>query len=281
MKHFTLTTLLFTLSTTLFARDNNAWYTPLQSHLVYVDTPKGEVVIALTDSVAPQHAKRFTDLVNAGFYDGRYFYRVVDGFVAQGGSNEEVDETALTTPLKAEFTATGLGERFIPVQTPALFAPVTGFIDGFAAASDEKGEQFWLTHCPGAVAMARNSDADSGDTEFYIVIGQAPRHLDRNMSVFGRVIAGMEALQALPRGLRENSGVIEAPGENSEIRTMRMGTSLPKESQRHFRIQLANNADYLEKINAAKVMKGDFFHDRTYTPRPIDVCYYQTAVEEL
>ncbi|MDC2890312.1 peptidylprolyl isomerase [Psychrosphaera algicola] len=57
-----------------------------------------------------------------------------------------------------------------------------------------------VLHCSGTVAMARGNGADSASSEFYIVIGHAPRHLDRNMSVFGRVVFGMDVVQRLPRG---------------------------------------------------------------------------------
>src|SRR5690606_39743658 len=68
----------------------------------------------------------------------------------------------------------------------------------------------WLTHCPGIVAMARNNEPDTGSTDFYIVIGQAPRYLDRNLTIFGRVIDGMEVVQRIHRGDRKS--VVEGKG---------------------------------------------------------------------
>ena len=256
------------------------YYTPPQSHLVYVDTTSGNVVIALNDAIAPHHVARFQELVKSGFYNNKHFYRVIEGFVAQGGANEEVTGSPLTAPLDAEFSAKNV-EGFYEIQRPAAYAPVSGFIYGFAAGTTPSRDAYWLAHCPGTLAMARDNGKDTGSTEFYIVIGQAPRHLDRNMSVFGRVVAGMDVLQRLPRGDVANGGVIGTPTEDSKINAMKLGTQLPAAAQRHFSIQRGGHPDYQKKIQAARELANPFFADKSLAPRPIDVCYYQTGVEEV
>ena len=101
------------------------------------------------------------------------------------------DDALALTPNKYPF---GRDQRLLwmtrPAREPDLFARQTGFIEGFAGARDPQGGTAWLAHCPGAVAMARNEGPDTSRTDFYIVIGQAPRYLDRNMNVFGRVVHG-------------------------------------------------------------------------------------------
>src|SRR5690606_35910991 len=85
----------------------------------------------------------------------------------------------------------------------------------------------WLTHCPGIVAMARNNEPDTGSTDFYIVIGQAPRYLDRNLTIFGRVIDGMEVVQRIIRGEPEANGMIPEDAPRTEIVDAELATALP------------------------------------------------------
>ncbi|MCU7553824.1 peptidylprolyl isomerase [Alteromonas sp. ASW11-19] len=263
------------------APDNADWYLPKQKDLVYLQTHTGDVVIMLSDAVAPLHKQRFVDLVNSGFYDNRYFYRVIEGFVAQAGSNTEQQTFDLATPLKAEFVKSPVAEDFVSVETDAPHAPETGFIRGVPAAIDKQADSQWLIHCPGAVAFARDNEPDTATTEFYVVIGQAPRHLDKNMSVIGKVLDGMAHLQALPRGNTINGGVITSPTDASKILSVRMGDTVPVDQQRQFRVQKASHPGYQRKINSARTLENAFFHDKSLTPRTIDVCYYQPGVEEI
>ncbi len=274
---------LFTLliAPAVTASDETHWYQPQQKNLVYLQTTTGEVVMVLSDAVAPLHKQRFIDLVKSRFYDNRYFYRVIEGFVAQAGSNTEQQAFDLATPLKAEFVRSPVSEAFIPVEAAAPHAPETGFIQGLPAAVDKAADTQWLIHCPGTVAFARDNGADTATTEFYVVIGQAPRHLDKNMSVIGKVLTGMTTLQRLPRGNVINGGVIASPGDASKILSVRMGDTVPVDQQRQFRVQKASHPGYQRKIQSARTLDNAFFHDKSLTPRTIDVCYYQPGIEEI
>ncbi|WP_414830932.1 peptidylprolyl isomerase [Alteromonas sp. H39] len=261
--------------------DTTYWFTPEAKNLVYLKTHTGEVVILLSGDTAPTHKERFSDLVEEGFYDGKYFYRVIEGFVAQGGSNEENQPFALASPLKAEFHRSPIPKKTVVVEPEAPHAPATGYLNAMPVGIDKNNNQIWHTHCPGTVAFARDVDKNTATTEFYVVIGQAPRHLDKNMSVIGRVLLGLEHLQRLPRGAREKGGIINAPDTPSRIISVRLGTQLPAEKQRTFRIQTATHPDYQQKLANARNLDNPFFHDKSLTPRTIDVCYYQTSVEEI
>ncbi|NMH58816.1 peptidylprolyl isomerase [Alteromonas ponticola] len=271
---------MFMLSLTASAQNDEHWYTPKQSDLAYIHLPQGLAVVALTDSIAPHHVERFKQLAKSQFYDDQSFYRVIDGFVAQGGSNGNHEPSESTSPLKAEFTAPTV-EGFYEVERPDMFAPVSGFINGFPAATTMQRNSYWLLHCPGMLAMARDNKKDTAATEFYVVIGQAPRHLDRNMSVFGRVVAGLDVLQKLPRSGHMHSTAAAEANEDNKIISIRMGDTLPSGAQRHFRIQLPSHPDYLKKLDMAKNLDNPFYVDRELAPRAIDVCYYQTQIEEL
>ncbi|GGW75903.1 peptidylprolyl isomerase [Alteromonas halophila] len=273
--------LLALLTTPVYSETNDAqWYTPPPEDLVHLNTRFGEVVIMLSSAIAPAHKARFTALVNNGYYNDKYFYRVIDGFVAQAGSNMESQDGPDKSSLGAEFVSP-VTRSFLLVEPNAVHAPQTGFINGIPAGRDTKANQQWLLHCPGAVAFARNNDKDSATTEFYIVLGQAPRHLDKNMSVIGKVLSGMEHLQMLPRGEREAGGVLASPGSDSLIVSATTGDSLAASEQRRFRVQQASHPDYQKKVSISRTLVNPFYHDTSLTPRMIDVCYYQTEVEEI
>jgi peptidylprolyl isomerase len=263
------------LKTTLLSDSHPHWYKVPHENTVTFVTEYGEVVIALSPALAPNHVERFQALVKAGFYNQQHFYRVVDGFVAQGGSNDMHDKDAFSQALLSELTAEftqPISKHATVVESRDMFAPETGFLDGFAVGMDRKSNEMWGLHCPGTVAFARNSEKDTAATEFYIVIGQAPRHLDRNMSVIGRVVQGMDVLQKLPRGDSKYGGVIQQVTKNSAIRR----SIVHNDQYPSYFIQLPEHEEYASRIETGKTLNNPFFHDKKYTPRPVDVCYYQT-----
>ncbi|MDP2537142.1 peptidylprolyl isomerase [Alteromonas stellipolaris] len=251
----------------------NKWYKVPTRNIVTLETHYGDVVIALNPALAPHHVKRFRKLIKTDFYQQEYFYRVIDGFVAQGGSNENHEPSPETSNLQAEFIAP-LSASAVVIEENDMFAPATGFLNGFPVGMDKARNEMWALHCPGTVAFARNSEKDTASTEFYIVIGQAPRHLDRNMSVIGRVLDGMDVLQQLPRGPIENSGVIEVPSDKSQIKNSALGNK--DTSGKQYYIQLPSHPEYQKRMKTGQTLDNSFFHDKVYSPRPIDVCYYQT-----
>ncbi|ALT00511.1 peptidylprolyl isomerase [Lacimicrobium alkaliphilum] len=232
----------------------------------------------LAPFMAPEHVKQFKQLVDEGFYDGLDFYRVIEGFVAQGGDMAGNKASEFKAPLKAEFTRSASADSgFQLLQEPDFFAPQTGYINGFAAGRDPKTSQQWLIHCPGTVAMARSIEADSATTDFYIVIGQAPRHLDRNMSVFGRVLYGMEYIQALPRGdAMVNSGVIENPEQRGKILTAQLASQLPETERLKLQVQHTDSEAMQTRLDQGRSMDNPFFKYKGNGK--LDICYYPARV---
>jgi peptidylprolyl isomerase len=180
-----------------------AWREVAPDTLVLIETRYGTVAIELAPDFAPNHVARMRKLLGSHFFDGRTFYRVIDGFVAQGGADQDTSATPDAPvnsqllkdwpPLKAELDATlPQGDVFTPLGNPDLFAPEAGFVNGFPVGHDPKDGKSWIIQCPGIFAFARDNDENTATTEFYIVIGQAPRRLDRNLTAFGRVISGMQ-----------------------------------------------------------------------------------------
>ena len=124
----------------------------------------------------------------------------------------------------------------MPLGNADLFAPVVGHIDGFAVGRSESLQAEWLLHCPGALAMARDNDPDSGGTEFYIVL-DAQRYLDRNLTVFGRVIDGMQYVQKLKRGDRAIERRHSGPEVGDEILSMTVAADMAEAIRPAYQVQ--------------------------------------------
>ena len=264
-------TCLLALAAAAPAQDEG-WRSPDPAETVYLELPDGVVTVELAPEFAPKTVAQFKRLVADGFYDGLTFYRVIDGFVAQGGDQSDMTDKPSAAPnLPAEFEREWSDElAWTSVQEPDLFAPETGFIDGFAAARDSQQGRVWLTHCPGVVAMARNNEPDTGSTDFYIVIGQAPRYLDRNLAIFGRVIDGMEIVQRIVRGKPENNGMIPEDAPQTEILRAVRGSDLPPAERTALQVQDTNGADFQAVLRTRRVRDNAFFHSKP--PEVLDVC---------
>jgi peptidylprolyl isomerase len=245
-------------------------------NLVFMDLAEGEVVIELNPVFAPKTVEQFRRLVRERFYDGLAFYRVIDGFVAQGGDGSDLGELSNVPLIEAEFERDWADELpFTTVQKPDLFAPETGFADGFAAGRDLAAGKTWLLHCPGVVAMARNDGADSSRTDFYIVIGQAPRYLDRNMNVFGRVIYGMEAAQRIRRGPAGDNGIIRDDTAASRIHGIVLAADIPEEERRDAYVMDTGSKGFADLLDDRRVRKQRFFHHPP--PKVLDACQVPMA----
>lgn len=239
---------------------------------VVLQLDDGPVVIELSPMFAPETSAQFKRLVRKGFYDGQPFYRVIDGFVAQGGDGSDMAEDANEEPtVKAEFDIEWSDDLpFVTVQSPGLFAPETGFVDGFPAARDLDGGRAWLTHCPGAVGMARGDTADSGSTDFYIVIGQAPRYLDRNITTFGRVIFGMNVVQRIRRGPAEQGGMIADKEDSTLIRSAQVLSDIPGDERIAVTVADTNSEEFALMVDGRRHRKAEWFIKTP--PAVLDVC---------
>ena len=131
--------------------------------------------------------------------------RSQDNFVVQWADPADADHKkplgAGKKTLPAEFDRGAAGLQFVALPDPDTYAPQTGFVSGFPAARDKADGTAWLVHCYSMVGAGRDNAVDSGPgTEIYVVSGHAPRQLDRNVALFGRVVQGMELLAVMPRG---------------------------------------------------------------------------------
>jgi peptidylprolyl isomerase len=272
------------------AADDLLWNPLDPDNTVYLELKEGTVVIELNPVFAPKTVRQFKKLLADRFYQGLSFYRVIDGFVAQAGDESDIGKASKVPTLKAEFeiewpTRPSDSNKakdwqplsWTPVQNNDLFAPYTGFIDGFPAARDkEKGGKAWLTHCPGAFAMARNDGADTGRTDFYIVIGQAPRYLDRNLTIFGRVVWGMDVVQRIKRGSPRNNGIIEKDLDRSWIKSMQLASALDPGQRLDLWIADTNSTGFKQMLEARRNRTDKFFHRKP--PEVLDICQVPVPV---
>jgi peptidylprolyl isomerase len=266
-----LAALVFSIAATQAVADE--WRDVDPENLVLMDVSYGRIAIELTPKFAPNHVDRFRKLVRSKFYESSTFYRVIDGFVAQGGIGEGEDKKLAEWPaLTREFERpTGSDVIFTGLASPDLFSTETGFVDGAPAARDEKEGKVWLVHCYGAVAMARDDDPDTGATELYGVIGHAPRRLDRNLSVFGKVLEGMEFLQKLNRGDPEvESGVIQDASKRDPIIRTQIASDLPESERPQYQVMRTDSDVFAKRVEERRRPTTPFLLRKP--PPYLDVC---------
>ena len=145
----------------------------------------GNVKIEMFPDVAPNHVKRITELANSGKYDNVVFHRVIDGFMAQTGDVKFGNSESKDFDLRRA----GMGGSDLP---------------------DLKQEFNDIPHDRGTLSMARSSDPDSANSQFFICFEQAS-FLDRQYTVFGKVIEGMEFVDKIKRGDSDNNGSVSDP----------------------------------------------------------------------
>lgn len=246
------------------------WRTLDFNNTVLLTLPHGKVVIELAPQFSPKHVQQFSTLVKKGFYDNEKFYRVIDGFVAQAGPEDgsEKDKLVPILAMEGEFI-TDKNWSFTPVQNEDLFARQTGFKQGFALAKNNN-DSAWLTHCPGVLAMARGNEAGSATGHFYFVIGQAPRYLDKIMTIFGRVVYGMQHIQAIQRTAVIDGEYTVDSREHTPIVSMKLMADVPKAEQIIIEVENTESTAFAERLVKRRARENEFFYQKP--PPVLDVC---------
>jgi peptidylprolyl isomerase len=218
-----------TTAEVLAASSPSDWRTPDPANTLYMELPAGRVIIELAPEFAPRHAANIAALARAHFFDGLAITRAQDNYVVQWGdaeSKKPLGDAQRTVAAEFERPLRGLAP-FTRLPDPDTYAPEVGFVAGFPAAADPATGRAWALHCYGMVGAGRDNDVDSGGgMELYVVIGQAPRHLDRNITLVGRVLRGMEYLSVMPRGTGA-LGFYEHPEERVPIRSVALESEVP------------------------------------------------------
>jgi len=231
---------------------------------LYVELANGRVIIELAPAFAPAHVANIRELARGKYWDGLAILRSHDNYVVQWGDPEGGTPKTRTLgkarkQVPAEFArgADGVALRAVPDRDG--WAPETGFVQGFAVARDPKEGKAWLTHCYGSVGAGRDNPADSSNgTELYVVIGQSPRHLDRNITLVGRVISGMEILSAIPRGTGA-LGFFEKPEQRVEIESIRLLAEVPAREQTSLEVLRTDTATWDALVESRRNRRDDWY----------------------
>ncbi|HEX8555038.1 MAG TPA: peptidylprolyl isomerase [Sphingomonas sp.] len=213
------------------------------------------IVIRLAPTHAPAHVANVRTLARTKWWDGASVYRVQENWVAQWGDATEKKPlpAGVTDQPAAEFEIA----RFAPVVTMAKadsYSSSSGITaDGWPVATN--GQQAWLTHCYGMVGVARDALPSTGSgAELFTPIGQSARRLDRNYTVVGRIIEGMQYLSGLPRS-EAAMGVYATPGERTAIASVRLASDLPAAERPRYEYRAADNPRFEAMVRGRETPK--------------------------
>lgn len=249
-----------TVADVIKASKPSDWRSLDPENTLYMELPGGRVVIEMASDFAPNHVANIKTLVRDQYFDGLALIRSQDNFVAQWGDPDEKNPRPMKTAkaaLKAEFTVPMKHDKsFSRLPDRDGYAPQVGHSNGFPSARDPKTGQAWLTHCYGMVGVGRDNDADSGNgSSLYAVTGHAPRHLDRNITLVGRVVSGMPLLSSLPRGPGP-MGFYGKPELNVPIKSVRMAADVPETERSRLEVMRTETPTYKAAVEAQRNRGG-------------------------
>jgi cyclophilin family peptidyl-prolyl cis-trans isomerase len=257
------------------------WRAPDPDNTLYVELPGGRVVIELAPRVAPKHVANIKALARARYFDGLAIVRVQDNYVVQWADPDHKRPVpAGVTPVAPEFTASADADakrRFEPLLERDVYASEVGFLDGFPAARDRDSHTVWLAHCYGMVGVGRDDPPESDGTEMYAVIGHAPRQLDRNVALVGRVLKGMELLSSLPRGSGE-MGFYVASEPTVPIRSVRIAADVPNAERTPIEVLRTESATFRSVLEQRRRRHEPWFK---FSPDHIDLCNVPLPVRAI
>ena len=247
---------------------------------LYMDLPTGRVVIELAPSFAPNTAANIRALVREKYFDDLFIIRSQDGFVVQWGDPNEENPKPFKAAktIKAEFTAPiKSAGSFTRLKDDDVYAPQVGHVNGFPAARDPASGQTWLVHCPAMIGVARDTGSDTGNgSQLYVVTGHAPRHLDRNITVVGRVVHGMPLLSSQPRGTGA-AGFYEKPEQRMPLKLVRLAADVPEAERSKLEVMRTDSATYQAVVEAQRNRGGPW---TKVAAGKIDLCNAPIPVRE-
>ncbi|HEX4854535.1 MAG TPA: peptidylprolyl isomerase [Arenimonas sp.] len=251
------------------------WRTLDPENTLYLELAGGRVVIELAPAFAPQHVANIRTLVRAGYFDGLTINRSQDNFVVQWG-DAEGEDPAKARPmgeakakLPAEFIRPSEGLDFTTLPDVDGWAPEVGFVQGFPAARDPKAGIAWLAHCYATVGAGRAAAADSSTgNQLYVVTGQSPRQLDRNITTVGRVVQGMELLSVLPRGTGP-LGFYEKPEQRVPMLSIKLAADVPEAERAKLEVFRTDRPAFAQLVESRRNRRDDWY---VHPAGHIDLC---------
>jgi cyclophilin family peptidyl-prolyl cis-trans isomerase len=246
------------------------WRRADPDNTLYLQLASGRVVIELAPQVAPAHVANIKALARAHYFDGLVILRVQDNYVVQWADPDHRHPVPPDVHMVApEFTAGPSASRhFEPLPDRDVYAPQVGFVGGFPAGRDPRSGLVWLAHCYGMVGVGRDDPPESDGTEMYAVIGHAPRQLDRNVTLVGRVLQGIELLSSLPRGSGE-MGFYTASEPSVPIISLRLAADLPSAERTPIEVLRTDSATFRSVLEQRRNRREAWFK---FNPEHIDLC---------
>ena len=256
----------------------SAWLTVPAEDLVVMTLADGSVVdYQLAPDFAPVHVANIRLLVRSGYFDGASILRVQDAYVVQWGRPDEdkTEPKGINATPPAEYEG-GKSLAFKPLPYRDAYAERVGHIKSWPVATD--GHATWLIHCYGMIGVARDVAPDTGSgTQLYTVIGHAPRHLDRNLAVVGRVINGIERLTDRPRGTEE-LGFYKDDSQRIRIVSAKLAADLPPAERPVFQVLDSDSPAFDAWVKARANRSGAFF---VKPAGAVDICNAQVPVRAV
>jgi peptidylprolyl isomerase len=250
-----------TMSDVIAATSAADWSELDPENTLYLQLLTGRVVIALAPAFAPEHVANLRTLVRAKYFDGLSIVRSQDNFVVQWGDPDNKRSLGdAKGKIPPEFTVRASPSLdFVALPDRDGYASEVGFSQGFPAARDPQKGEAWLTHCYGMVGAGRGNEPDSGTgAELYVVIGHAPRQLDRNIALVGRVVKGIELLSTLPRGSGP-MGFYEKPEQFVPITSVRLAADVPMAERERLEVLRTNTPSFRALIESRRNRRDDWY----------------------
>jgi peptidylprolyl isomerase len=249
-----------TTSELISAAPADAWQSLPTDQMLYMDfEPRPgaapvRVVILLAPDLAPDHVNVVKRLVAAKFFDDKAIVRSQDNYVAQWGDGAAAVARGLqSATMEPEFDVP-MRRNFQAITLPDgdVYAKRVGFWGNFPVAWDPATRRTWLPHCYGMIGAGRDEAPNSGGpAEIYAVNGHAPRALDRNVTLFGRVVRGMEHLTTLPRGT-EALGFYGEGQARPKIISIRLASLLPPDQQERLQAIRTDHPIYTQILESRR-----------------------------
>ena len=236
------------------------WRTPDPRNVLVVETNKGRIIAELSPQAAPVHVARVRELVQAGFYDGLTFFRVIDSFMAQTGDPKNDGTGGSDKPdMTAEFTFRRGADT--PLAAPGKAGsnetgfvgalPVTSQPGALAVMTADRKVATWGNFCPGVLGMARASNPDSGNSQFFFMRQYYPS-LDKTYTAFGRALSGIDVIRAIKVGE-------PAPDPQDKMISVRLLADLPADKRPTVQVMDTRSPAFAALVAKRRVEVGPSF----------------------
>lgn len=236
------------------------WRTPDPDDVLVIDTNKGRIIVELVPEVAPETAGRVRELAKRKFYDGLTFFRVIEGFMAQTGDPQNNGTGNSELPdIKAEFFFRRGPDMPVVLADNQQVAEV-GFIKALPVMSQsmmlapltaDGKVQAWGLYCPGVLGMARGEDANSANSQFFLMRDKYPR-LEKRYTAFGRALVGQDVINAIKVGE-------PVPEPQDRMERVRVLSDLPENERPKIRVIDAAGPWFKAEVARAKAAQGSNF----------------------